>query len=324
MRDFPGLRIAILVSTWVCATFTSAATGIEESASSVALKLDYDLVPRLDSTTANPRSLVDGALPEELPSRVLKVQDQVQAMEQSNADKARLLGERQRLLAGIRGIVRAQDRMIEVLETEVAASAVNPSARTAPAPPAMAARPTLPRRIGPLEIPAWLQPWLVEGGLGLVIIVLLGAVFHLRAASAAKDAELEELSAGLIHANQAAKTVSSAAVRDTASPAGVVGAASGATPAMIPAQGQDTGRMEASNAGGTSMSPGRPATAPDPVPVETGRHAPESTPETSPSKTPGAAPDTEPMADEKADDMDFLFDVFADDEELAKKFGEDS
>ncbi|MDX1514703.1 MAG: hypothetical protein R3174_13275, partial [Gammaproteobacteria bacterium] len=68
----------------------AGAEGAGPSAS-VALKFDYDLVPRLDSPGVKPSALAADARPPEFRSRVLKVQNQARVLARTNEQKARLL-----------------------------------------------------------------------------------------------------------------------------------------------------------------------------------------------------------------------------------------
>lgn len=268
-------RAAAVVVVALATALPPVSAGNAQSGAPLALKLDYDLVPRLDSPGVGTRSLLDGAGAAELQSRVLKVRDQARALAQSNEDKARLLAERQRVLAGIQGIVRAQARMIEVLEAGIAGQAEKAKALAAPPPrPAGAADqgPAAPLRIGPVEIPAWLEPWLLEGVLGMVIVVLLGVILRLRASAAGKEAEL------------------AAAARPLARTA--------------PPPAADTRPPPMAQGGQRDLD------ADDPKPISSVKGTSDRY--------------TEPIADGEADDMDFLFDIFGDDEELKRTFADDS
>lgn len=296
-------RAAALVVVALATALPPVSAGNAQSGAPLALKLDYDLVPRLDSPGVGTRSLLDGAGAAELQSRVLKVRDQARALAQSNEDKARLLAERQRVLAGIQGIVRAQARMIEVLEAGIAGQAEKATALAAPPPrPAGAADqgPAAPLRIGPVEIPPWLEPWLLEGVLGMVIVVLLGVILRLRASAAGKEAKLAALSSGLVAPGDRAVTTPAAAPRRAEPPAG----AARPSARTAPPPAADTRPPPMAQGGQRDLD------ADDPKSISSDKGTSDRY--------------TEPIADGEADDMDFLFDIFGDDEELKKTFADDS
>ena len=165
----------------------------------IRLKLDRDMVPMLGTQAQNPDALASSRHAPELQSRLLKLRDQITTLEQANVEGARQLSERGQFVDEIRALVSKQEKLIDALSEEIR----RPEARVSGAPVAMpqatpspgpaAATPSSPIRLGPIELPAGVENWLLEGALGVMTVLLLVMTLRFRSYAKSKAAELAEL-----------------------------------------------------------------------------------------------------------------------------------
>ncbi len=170
--------------------------------SGVRLKLDWDLVPRIGTPGLRRAQLLDGQGPE-LRGRILKVRDQVAALEQSNAEKAANLDRHEDLIRRMRGVVQAQEKVIARLAAEAKrpqqVAMVQPrvpAPRPAPAPRPQVSTAMPPIHLGPIELPGAVRNYLLEGAFGLIVVILLSWALYLRSVAKARTAELTILKGG--------------------------------------------------------------------------------------------------------------------------------
>ncbi|MDX1529821.1 MAG: hypothetical protein R3337_14420, partial [Gammaproteobacteria bacterium] len=166
----------------------------------VSLKLDWDLVPRIGTPGVRRAQLLNGQGPE-LRGRILKVRDQVAALEQSNAEKAAYLNRHEELIQRMRGVVQAQEKVIARLAAEAKrpqqVAMVQPrvpAPRPAPRPQVATTMP--PIHLGPIELPGEVRNYLMEGAFGLIVVILLSWALYLRSVARARTAELTILKGG--------------------------------------------------------------------------------------------------------------------------------
>ena len=168
----------------------------------VSLKLDWDLVPRIGTSGVHRARLLDGQGPE-LRGRILKVRDQVAALEQSNAEKSAYLNRHEELIQRMRGAVQAQERVIARLAAEAKrpqqiamVQPRVPAPRPAPAPRPQVSTAMPPVHLGPIELPGEVRNYLMEGAFGLIVVILLSWALYLRSVARARTAELTILKGG--------------------------------------------------------------------------------------------------------------------------------
>lgn len=168
----------------------------------VSLKLDWDLVPKIGTPGVRRSQLLNGQGPE-LRGRILKVRDQVAALEQSNAEKSAYLNRHEALIQRMRGVVQAQEKVIARLAAEAKrpqqVAMVQPrvpAPRPAPAPRPQVSTTMPPIHLGPIELPGEVRNYLTEGAFGLVVVILLSWALYLRSVARARTAELTILKGG--------------------------------------------------------------------------------------------------------------------------------
>ncbi len=171
-----------------------------QSNAGVSLKLDWDLMPRIGTPGVSRAQLLDAEAPE-LRGRILKVQDQVAALEQSNAEKTTYLTHHEELIERIRGIVTAQEKVITRLEAEArrpepVAMLQTPVTAPRPAPTPQVSTVMRPIHLGPIELPGMVRNYLMEGAFAGVLVILLGWALYLRSVARARTAELIILKGG--------------------------------------------------------------------------------------------------------------------------------
>ncbi len=199
-KSLVGCCLGVAVSV-LCGLPGAYAQNFQANAG-VNLKLDWDLVPRIGTTGVSRAKLLDAEAPE-LRGRILKVRDQVAALEKSNAEKSSYLDHHEELIQRMRGVVKAQEKVIARLAAEaqrpetvamVQAPVTAPRPVTTPRPQVSTAMP--PIHLGPIELPGVVRNYLVEGAFAGILVILLSWALYLRSVAKGRAAELIILQGG--------------------------------------------------------------------------------------------------------------------------------
>ncbi len=189
--------------------FCGLSSAFAQNSSAVKLKLDWDMMPRIGTPGVNRAKLLSGDAPV-LRGRILKVRDQIAALDKSNAQKSAYLNSHEALIQRMRGVVAAQEKVIARMAAEarrpkptmLAQAPVN-APRPAQVPRPQASTVMAPIHLGPIELPGMVRNYTTEVAFAGIVVILLGWALYLRSVVRARTAELTILKGGGLATPQA-------------------------------------------------------------------------------------------------------------------------